>query len=220
MTLGVVTGMRAEAALVRRHATFVASTGGRLMAADAKASELLARGATALVSFGIAGGLAPELAPGDLVIASAVVVRHTAPIAADPAWCARLAAALPGARCGLVLGGDRILGTATQKAGLFARTGALAVDLESAGVARAAASAGVPFVVLRAIADPATRDLPPAALIGLTPAGRIALGKILVSLWRDRSQLAQLLQIGRDARAARAALLRGVRQLGAGLGMA
>jgi hopanoid-associated phosphorylase len=219
MTLGVVTGMRAEAALVRRHTRLVVSTGGRLLVADTKAGELLERGATALVSFGIAGGLAPDLAPGTLVIGSAVVVR-LGTVATDAAWSARLAAALPEARTGLVLGGDRILGDARQKAALFARTGALAVDLESGGVARAATAAGVPFVVLRAIADPAARDLPPAALIGLNAEGGIALGAVLASLWRDRAQLPRLLQVARDARVARAALLRGVRHLGAGLGMA
>jgi hopanoid-associated phosphorylase len=219
MTLGVVTGMRAEAALVRRHTRLVVSTGGRLLVADTKAGELLERGATALVSFGIAGGLAPDLAPGTLVIGSAVVVRHGT-VATDAAWSARLAAALPEARTGLVLGGDRILGDARRKAALFARTGALAVDLESGGVARAATTAGVPFVVLRAIADPAARDVPPAALIGLNAEGGIALGAVLASLWRDRAQLPRLLQVARDARVARAALLRGVRHLGAGLGMA
>jgi len=219
MSLGVVTGMRAEAALVRRYTPLVASTGGRMLAADTKASELIERGATALMSFGIAGGLAPDLAPGTLVIGTAVLVRH-ATIAADAGWCARLAAALPAARAGLVLGGDRVLGAATQKASLFARTHALAVDLESGGVARAASTAHVPFVVLRAIADPAARDLPPAAIIGLNAAGGIALGAVLASLWRDRRQLPQLLQVGRDARVARAALLGGVRNLGSGLGMA
>jgi hopanoid-associated phosphorylase len=219
MSLGVVTGMRAEAALVRRHTPLVASTGGRMLAADTKATELLERGATALMSFGIAGGLAPDLSPGTLVIGTAVLVRH-AVIAADERWCARLIAALPDARAGLVLGGDRVLGAATQKAGLFARTNALAVDLESGGVARAAQTAGVPFVALRAIADPAARDLPPAALIGLKASGGIAFGAVLASLWRDRGQLPQLLQVGRDARAARAALLGGVRNLGSGLGMA
>src|SRR4051812_34799807 len=158
MTLGVVTGMRAEAAIVRRHTKLMASTGGRLLVADAKAGELLEHGATALLSFGIAGGLAPDLAPGTLVIGTAVVVRH-ATLQCDAVWCARLAAALPDARSGLVLGGDRILGEAAQKAALFKRTNALAVDLESGGVARVASTAGVPFVVLRAIADPAARDL-------------------------------------------------------------
>lgn len=219
MTLGVITGMRAEAAIVRRHTKLVASTGGRLMEADTRASDLIQRGATALMSFGLAGGLDPALAPGTLVIASAVLVRH-ATIETDAAWRARLIAALPEAHTGLMLGGDRILGTVAQKAGLFTRTSALAVDLESGGVARAASAARVPFVVLRAVADPAARNLPPAALIGLDPAGGIALGAVLASLWRDRSQIPQLMQVGRDARAARAALLRGVRQLGPTLGMA
>jgi len=63
-----------------------------------------------------------------------------------------------------------------RKAGLFHTTGAIAVDLESHLVAQAAARAGRPFLILRAIADPASRSLPPAAVNGLDSDGNPALG--------------------------------------------
>jgi adenosylhomocysteine nucleosidase len=217
--VGVVTGLRAEAAITRRCTRLVACTGGRSLEAEGKAALLLERGATALMSFGIAGGLAPELANGAIVVATGVVVRN-ATIATDAAWSARLLGALSGAIAGPVLGGDRIIGSARQKADLFRRIGTLAVDLESGGVARIAASAGIPLAVVRAIADPATRDLPPAALLGLDRFGNIDLGAVLGSLWREPGQLPQLLGVARDTRTALAALRHGVRQLGADLGPA
>jgi adenosylhomocysteine nucleosidase len=219
MPIGIITGMRAEASIARRCARLVASTGGVALDADAKADDLIARGATALISFGIAGGLADALPTGTLVIASGVVVRN-ATIATDPAWCERLLACVPDAVSGLVLGGDRIIGRIQQKTELFRRTGALAVDLESGGVARAAASVGLPFAVIRAIADSATSELPPAALVGLGGEGGIALGAVLGSLWREPRQLAQLFATARDTRAALRALLRGTRILGAEFGWA
>ncbi len=57
------------------------------------------------------------------------------------------------------------------KATLRAASGALAIDMESAAVAEAAAEAGVPFLVLRVIADPADRAIPPVALHGVAPDG-------------------------------------------------
>ncbi len=218
-TVGVVTGLRAEAKIARRCSRLVASTGGRPLDADDQAGKLIERGATALISLGIAGGLAPDLATGVMVVASAVVVR-TGNIATDAPWCARLLAALPGARCGMVLGGDRVIGRAEQKAELFQRTGALAVDLESGGVARVASIAGVPFAVVRAIADTASSDLPAAALVGLDRDGRVDVGAVLGSLWREPRQLPRLLETARDTRAALAALLDGMRRLGEGLAAA
>ena len=215
-TFGIVTGLRAEAAIARRCAHLVASTGGRPADAELKAGELIERGAVALVSFGVAGGLAPQLAPGAVVVATGVIVRN-ATIATDAAWCARLVEALPRAVAGPVLGGDRVIARAQQKAELFRRTGALAVDLESGGVARVAANSGIPFAVVRAIADSAASDLPPAALVGLDRHGRIDVGAVLGSLWREPGQLGQLVATACDTRAAFSALRRGVRQLGADL---
>jgi adenosylhomocysteine nucleosidase len=213
MPIGIITGMRAEASIARRCTRLVASTGGVALAADQEADALIERGATALMSLGIAGGLADTLPTGTVVVATGVVVRN-ATIATDADWCARLLAGLPGAVPGLLLGGDRIIGRAAQKAELFRRTGALAVDLESGGVARAAASAGLPFIAVRAIADTASADLPPAALVGLDRRGGVALGAVLGSLWRDPGQLTRLMSTARDTRAALRALARGVRDLG------
>jgi hopanoid-associated phosphorylase len=218
MAIGVVAGMRVEAALARRCTRLVAATGGRPFAADDHAMKLIDRGATALLSLGIAGGLAPGLPTGAVVVATSVVVR-TGSIATDEGWRARLTRGISGAISGTVLGADRTIARAQQKAELFARTGALAVDLESGGVARVAKDAGVPFAVVRAIADPASSDLPPAALVGLGLHGSIDLIAVLGSLRRERGQLSRLLVVARDTRTALAALRRGVRELGLELGL-
>ena len=86
-------------------------------------------------------------------------------------------------------------------------TGAIAVDLESVVVARAAAALGIPFVVLRAIADPAARELPPAALVPLTGTGTPALRQVLASVLARPRQLPSLLTVAREARQALQALV-------------
>src|SRR6202040_3593731 len=82
------------------------------------------------------------------------------------------------------LGAQMVLATKADKQRAWRETGAIAVDLESVVVARASAALGIPFVVLRAIADPATRELPPAALVPLDDDGKPALARVLASVMR------------------------------------
>jgi hypothetical protein len=163
--------------------------------------------AECLVSFGIAGALAPGLRAGDVILSQEVVGD-------DERW---VSAALPGSPIselaeaigaieGPVWGASKICATQAEKARAWIETGALAVDLESAVVARAAAEAGIPFLVLRAIADPATRHLPPAALLPLAHDGRPAISRITASVLRNPGQLRGLVGLAREARRALAAL--------------
>jgi nucleoside phosphorylase len=87
-----------------------------------------------------------------------------------------------------------------RKAELHRVTGAVAIDLESHLVAQAAARAGRPFLVLRAIADSATQALPDAAVHGLAPNGKPALGRVLRSVARDPRQIPALIKLAGDTR--------------------
>ena len=100
-----------------------------------------------------------------------------------------------------------------KKRQLFEHSLADAVDLESGAVARAAAEKELPFAVLRAVADPAERDLPPAALIALNSAGDIKISAVLGSVLRQPGQIPTLLAIAGDAAKARAGLIKKLRQV-------
>jgi adenosylhomocysteine nucleosidase len=176
--------------------------------------ESSVRRANCLISFGIAGALAPELRAGDVVVATNV-------IAADKRWWAekqfrdRIAdlARRIGAHEGPVLGAQALLGTAAQKSRARSETGASAVDLESDIVARIATSAGIPFVIMRAIADTASLTLPPAALLDLSPDGAPQLTRVLASVLRRPSQVKALIGLARDTRRALSALAEPARAL-------
>src|SRR5207245_1300012 len=99
-----------------------------------------------------------------------------------------------GAYRGPVLGADVILPTELAKSRAWSETGALAVDLESAVVARIASQAGIPFLVVRTIADTAFRELPPAALIPLSQAGTPNLARVLASVLRRPQQIGTLIR--------------------------
>jgi adenosylhomocysteine nucleosidase len=178
----------------------------------------IASGASGIVSFGTAGGLTPPLAPGDWVVAEAIVTDAQR-WPADPVWSAKLLARLPHATRGPIAGVDLPVAGAAAKLALHDRTGAVAVDMESHIVARVASAHGLPFVACRVIIDPANLTLPPAALVAMRGDGGVNLPAVLGSLARRPSQLPLLLRLALDARGARAALFRGRRLLGAGFGL-
>lgn len=205
--LGVLVGLKAEARIAARLGA-VAISGARPELAASGAKGLIAAGATELLSFGLAGGLALGLEPGDLVIATAVLIGETRH-PTDPGLTNRLAGALPEAHLGAVIGSDAAIADAAAKRALNVATGALAVDMES----QAIAVAGLPFAVLRAIADPANRALPPAALVGLRPDGGADLAAVLASLLKAPGQLPRLVGVARESRAALRALARAASRL-------
>ncbi|MBP2314816.1 nucleoside phosphorylase [Azospirillum soli] len=194
MMPALLTGMAVEARLARRTGLPVACAGAD---AEAAAEALLDAGTVGIVSFGVAGGLAPDLRPGTLVLATAVVGDGVS-YGTDPVWRSRLAGAFPQARSGAVAGATRPVVAVSEKTDLHTRTGALAVDMESLAVARVCHRRGRPFAVLRAVADPAGRALPPLALSGLDGQGRIAPAAVLARLAGEPRQVAGLCRLGLD----------------------
>ena len=210
MTVGAVTGLAAEAALARDFGLAVAVGAGTRAGTEAAIAELLARPVLGLVSFGIAGGLAPGLPTGTVLLPAAIRGSDGSAHWVDIDWHERLAKAARAAKLAVLVGGmlgaDEIAATTAAKAELHRTTRAVAVDLESHIVAAAAARARVPFVVLRAIADTAQQDLPPAALLPLTRRGRPNLPRVLLSIAVQPRQVRTLRALDREFRAALDAL--------------
>jgi adenosylhomocysteine nucleosidase len=206
--LGIVVGMTSEARIARVTGCALAVGGGSPLGARRMAQRLVEDGASALISFGMAGGLDPALAAGVLLVPRAVLSQDTA-FPCDEAICA----ALEGERIDYVLAGHEVVVTAVDKARLWRESGAGAVDLESGAVAEVAAASGLPFAVMRAICDPATRDLPRAAVEALDEQGRVAPLKMAAILARHPSEFIGLVALGLDAARARKALVRGAESL-------
>jgi nucleoside phosphorylase len=200
------TGLLAEARIARA-AGFATVVGAGNRERTAALVENAVKHASCLVSFGIAGGLAPQLRAGDVVISAEVVSDRERWHSEAPfrVRAAELAAEI-GAIEGPVLGTARIMASTDEKRQTWLETGALAVDLESDVVARVACAARVPFVVVRTIADTAYRALPPAALIPLAQDGTPKLARVLASVLRRPRQVAELFGLARETRAALAAL--------------
>ena len=110
-------------------------------------------GPRAVISAGYAGGLAPRLRAGDLVLGE----NHSdARLAAE----ARRWLKDEPLHGGSIVSRDRVAATAAAKSALAAEAGALAVDMETEWIAGVCAGAGVPMLSLRVISDAADQDFP------------------------------------------------------------
>ena len=211
-----VTGLAIEARIAAGPGVRAIAGGGRAPALIAALERELARGAGGVISFGIAGGLADDIASGTWLVASAIVTPAQRWLC-DQAWAQGLAARLPGVRMAELAGVDRIVGEPAAKRALHRATGAAAVDTESHIAAAMAAAHGLPFAAFRVVADSARRSLPRAATVALAHDGRIRGAAVLGSLARAPAQFPALLRTAIDARTALRALSRGRRRLGPGL---
>jgi adenosylhomocysteine nucleosidase len=109
---------------------------------------------------------------------------------------------------GAILGLDNMLSTPSEKADAFARSGALAIDMESHHVARAAAERGLPFVAVRAISDQAREVLPAIMATFVDAEGQTKMSAVFAALIFGRVKIGELLQAGRASKRAHQALLR------------
>ena len=217
MNVIAVCGLAREARIARGARMVCVVGAGDSALLTRRLEEAIAAGARGIVSFGIAGALAPLLRPGDVVIASHVVHGEER-YATDAKWTAILRQTLPQATSAIIVGHNEIVSHVDGKRRLFAISGAHAVDTESHIAARIARRRRLPFVAIRSISDAANRGLPPAALVSLTPMGRIRLGGIARSVAREPWQIPDLLTTGREAGKAFSALARCRDALGLFLG--
>jgi adenosylhomocysteine nucleosidase len=213
VTIIAVSGLLRETRIAAGPGVRTLAGGGNVASLRDKLEQAIAEGATGIISFGIAGGLAPSLKSGDCVLGLQVLEAGTRFIC-DEGWTARLAESLPDAMLAPIAGVDAVMTTKSAKADLFRETGARAVDMESHVVARLAQAHRLPFVVLRTIADPWDSALPPLATAAVTDEGRIHLAGMLKSLLGNPRQIAMLPRTARESQAAFDALLRCRRALG------
>jgi hopanoid-associated phosphorylase len=218
----IVTGLAREVRIAEGLGAVVIGAGGNPARLRALLETKDAGVCRTVVSFGIAGGLDPGLAPGTVVIATGVTAaegRWPSHPAVVRLWARRLEEI--GGRVTLadVAGSDSPILTAEAKRALRRATGAAAVDMESHVAATFAAARGMPFAAIRVVCDPANRALPPLAAEALRPDGGLDLPAILRSLARRPAQVAALPRLARDAAAAFNALRRVRAALGPGLGL-
>jgi nucleoside phosphorylase len=143
-----------------------------------------------LLSAGFSGALRPEQKVGDLLLATEVIDK------CGNCWPAVHPPVLPWCR-GRLLTASELVGDPREKQRLGQESGAVAVDMESAIVARLCHEHGVPFACLRVISDDLNTPLSPQ-LLALLRQGRVSPARLawqvarypalIVELWRLAGQ--------------------------------
>ena len=106
---------------------------------------------------------------------------------------------------GAILTSRHPLTTGAEKRAAGVHSGAVAVDMESAGVAQIAALNKLPFVAVRAIIDTAGDTLP-RAVMGAGVEGRVRLAPLILGIVRSPREIAPLMRLAKRYRAAIRAL--------------
>jgi uridine phosphorylase len=136
-----------------------------------------------IVSTGFCGALDRGLGVGDIVV-SGEGVRSPRPFAR-----------------GEILSSDRVAVTAEEKRTLRERTGAVAVEMESAAVAEKARERGLPFRCIKVVSDAAQEDMPLDFNLYRDAAGRFSRSRIaLAAMRRPFTAIPKLLRLDRNCR--------------------
>ena len=120
---------------------------GRANAEKAVRQFLATQPAELVLTCGFAGGLNPELAPGDVLFETA-----------DEKLAARLQSA--GAKPAKIHCASRVAVTAAEKKQLRQTTGADVVEMESAAIQELCRARRIPCATVRVVSDSAAEDLP------------------------------------------------------------
>ena len=205
--LGILCGIESEAKIARQiKGAIVLCAAARPRKARELARELVAQGATRLMSFGIAGSLDSSVLLGDIFVGTRVASAKGQWLC-DEAWGRELASKIPHAKRGSVYGSEALIATITKKGALHQNTGCALVDMESQCVAEVAAAAKIPMIVVRAVCDDCVMNVPPLVKVAIAEDdGSINIFRALGHLVCHPLQIVDLLHIARGTSKALSAL--------------
>lgn len=178
---------------------------GREMSRRAAESLLKIFRVNAIVSAGLAGGVKDGLRTGELIIARNVLdySRNGGPGGAPAGYACNqglvdLSCALTrekgiGFHCGDILTVEEVVAEPASKRRIGSATSAVAVDMESTGVAEAAKASGTPFLALRALSDEIDDELKGCNLVDED--GRVKTLSVVLHLLNNPLELKHLLRL-------------------------
>ena len=161
------------------------------------------------VSSGLAGALCETLSVGDIIAPKELIVElkhagHGPERLAVDAELRQLALGRGAKNANCLFTTDEILVKASQKKSCASR--AQSVDMESFEIVKAASAWGARSVVIRAISDSATEDLPINFNLTLSEQKEVSVSKVLMELAKNPLALPSLIQFGKQSKRAGALL--------------
>jgi nucleoside phosphorylase len=228
--VGLVTALSQEysavsSAIAPACEQLVATQSGMGRAAGFLAAEKLGRehpNLAGLVSIGFCGALDAGLKTGSIILPSAIITADDETFETDAAWITEIASGLNGLP---VVAGRKLycatemIETAAGKQAINDKTGACAVDMESAGIAQAAVRFNIPFVAVRIVLDEVSDTLPQATRNAVKADGNVDIGGLMRGIAGRPQEIGGLAKLGaktakaqKQLKAACGRLLPGFRQ--------
>ncbi|MGH8279397.1 MAG: hypothetical protein ACRETQ_07525 [Gammaproteobacteria bacterium] len=222
---GIIAALEFEARSARaltQHGWRLWVSGMGAVKARRAADGMFAAGVRRILVWGTAGGLDPHLATGTLFLPDVILdARSGVEHAVSPAFHAELvrtlgAPGVPAITRGRLLTTQRALYTPQEKTTAGTATGALMVDMETAAIADAAASAGAEFAALRVLLDAAGATLPPVVVASVDSLHPHL--SVLVGLMKRPQDLPAVMRLGQAFRRAHASLVTAANALASEVG--
>ncbi len=161
------------------------------------AQVLIDAGCQRLLSWGTAGALMTNLRSGDLLIPTYVINAEGCHLETHTEWREKFVSLINRpAQSGPLLSSPEVLSTATRKQQAQQNSDAIAVDMESAAIARLAIQHSIPFMTIRTVVDTAEMSVPDYALQTIDRYGRSRPLKTLCAIARHPTSLAALIKLG------------------------
>jgi len=178
--------------------------------AAAATQRLLQHDIDALISWGVAGAIDPELKVGDMLISETVFYRDKK-FTSSLSWfnniIKELQSKFSNVRSGLIVSNTEICSSIENKQSLYKNTGAVAVDMESGAIAEIAYSKKIDFITIRAISDDANTIIPGVVLNNTDPLGRPDLFPFLFSCIKQPGQIIDLFKLAKRYKKALSSLI-------------
>lgn len=184
----------------------IAVSGVGSAAAATAVQLLLTNGADALLSWGCAGALRSHLHAGSLVLPKEIMSADGTVCHSDLEWHHRIYQILSSdvkmLDTGMLIESRQLAATTDQKQNLANSSQAVAVDMETATLANLAQRKQIPFIAIRAIADPLRMSLPKAVEKSLDANGKVNNLLLLGHLVSHPREIGMLIRLGLQFRAA------------------
>jgi adenosylhomocysteine nucleosidase len=172
--------------LRRGHHVSILLTGIGRQNAEKSLREFLVGGASVppnlVLTCGFAGGLNPDLKPGDVIFETSDETLRTKLLGA-------------GAKQLKIFCADRIATTVAEKKKLRDETGTDAVEMESAAIHAVCRERGIPCATVRVISDTANEDLPLDFNALSKPDKNLDFGKLFLAIARSPGKIPALMQL-------------------------
>ncbi len=205
--LGIIAALPAEAACLYnknlnicapveiQKDIFLCLSGIGDVSASNAAKKLLEYKIDSIISWGVAGALDIKLNSGDLIFADSVISQNeTFQTSTD--WKNKLLEHVKKSKIkvhhGNIVSSKEVCSSISDKNNLSVKTNAVAVDMESAAIAKIASKNNLDFIVIRSIADKADTTIPEAVVKYTNNLGRPNILKFVLSCILRPAQIREI----------------------------